>query len=284
MMELEQLTPQQRDEVQHLVQRIAEADGVAPTNESADLVIAGQRPGSFFFATAGDDLVGFAVADARDGTIQAGVLPGHRRRGHGTSLLRAALEAHPHHTLWAFGTQPGAAGLAGALGLTPVRELLKMARPLGEEPEARVPAGWTIRAFRPSDADGVVATNAAAFAHHPEQGRLTRDEFDALTSQPWFSAEGLLVATRGYEDSPVVGFHWTKRHDEATGEVYVLAVHPDHEGHGLGRALLEAGLAHLEAVGCTEVVLFVEASEERVVAMYRSASFVTSNTDTSYQL
>ncbi|MEO7586762.1 MAG: mycothiol synthase [Arachnia sp.] len=284
MTELHRLSPQQRTDVQHLVRSISEADGVSPTNESADLVIAGQRPGSFLLAEADGALVGFAVIDARDATIQAGVLPAHRRRGHGTALLREALEAHPRNTVWAFGTRAGVSGLADKLGLAPVRELLKMARPLRNELPPTVPEGWTVRAFRPDDADGVVATNAAAFAHHPEQGKLTRDEFDALASQPWFSAEGLLVASRGEGNGSVAGFHWTKRHDEATGEVYVLAVHPDHEGHGLGRALLEAGLAHLQTVGCTEVILFVEASEQRVVAMYRSASFETSNTDTSYQL
>lgn len=284
MTELHRLGPEQRAAVQDLVRRIAEADGIPPTNESADLVISGHRPGSFLLAESDGTLVGVAVVDARDATIQAAVLPAYRRRGHGTALLREALAAYPRYSVWAFGTRTGVPVLARKLGLAPARALLKMARPLRGEPAPTVPRGWTIRAFRPDDADGVVATNAAAFAHHPEQGKLTRAEFDDLASQSWFSAEGLLVADRGEGDTSVAGFHWTKRHDEATGEVYVLAVHPDHEGQGLGRTLLEAGLAHLESVGCTRVILFVEASEERVVAMYRSASFETINTDTSYQL
>lgn len=84
-------------------------------------------------------------------------------------------------------------------------------------------------------------------------------------------------------DGQVVGFHWTKRHDQTTGEVYVLAVHPDHGGHGLGRALLEAGLAHLEAVGCTQVHLYVEGSQERVVRLYESARFDRISMDTAYR-
>ena len=172
--------------------------------------------------------------------------------------------------------------MATALGLHPARKLLKMARPLGDEVQPVVPEGWTIRPFDAGDTTGVVATNAAAFSHHPEQGKLTVEEFQNLTEQPWFSREGLFVASPT-DEPDVAGFHWTKRHDERVGEVYVLAVHPDHSGHGLGRALLEAGLAHLAVIGCTEVILFVEASEERVVEMYRSASFVTINTDTSYR-
>lgn len=283
MIEVDHLTPRMRTSLETLIEGIARSDGVRPTNESADLVIAGQRPGHFILATEADEVVGFAVIDARDETIQLGVGGQHRRRGHGTALLGAALRAHPDHSAWAFGTLPGAEELAASLGLHPVRQLLKMARPLAEEPSPVVPEGWVIRAFRPEDAEGVVATNAAAFEHHPEQGKLTVEEFRDLTRQPWFSAEGLLVATPVDATDTIAGFHWTKRQDDTTGEVYVLAVHPERSGHGLGRVLLESGLAHLKSTGCTEVVLFVEAGEHRVVQMYRSASFVTSNTDTSYR-
>lgn len=283
MIELDSLTPKQRASVLALVDRVGRADGVRPINESADLVVAGHRPGSFLAVTEGVDVVGLAVIDDRDATVQVAVDPEHRRKGYGTRLVQAGLGAHPQYSVWAFGTQPGAVGLAAALGLTPVRELLKMGRPLGAEAAPALPEGWKIRAFEPADAAGVVAVNAAAFSHHPEQGRLTPEEFQDLTHQPWFSADGLLVATPDGDAEDVAGFHWTKRHDDAVGEVYVLAVHPRHSGHGLGRALLEAGLSHLSSIGCTEVVLFVEASEERVVEMYRSASFVTSNTDTSYR-
>ena len=120
----------------------------------------------------------------------------------------------------------------------------------------------------------------AAFAHHPEQGRLTIDDFQALTRQPWFNAAGLLVA---HHDDEVAGFHWTKRHDANLGEVYVLAVRPGHGGAGLGRALLTAGLAHLHTVGCEDVELYVEASEERVVALYTATGFRTLNVDTAYR-
>ncbi len=281
---IDHLSPQMRGHLEQLVGSIALIDGVRPTNESADLVIAGQRPGTFLLATDDDgQVVGFAIVDERDEAIQVGVDGNHRRRGHGSALLRGAFEARPEYSAWAFGTLPGAEGLAASLGLHAVRELLQMGRPLGGEAAPVVPQGWVIRTFRPEDAEGIVATNAAAFVHHPEQGKLTVDEFRDLTGQPWFSADGLLVITPASATDSIAGFHWTKRQDDTTGEVYVLAVHPEHSGHGLGRVLLEAGLAHLEATGCTEVTLFVEASEERVVQMYRSASFVTSNIDTSYR-
>lgn len=283
MIELETLTVDQRSALRDLLDAAEQADGTRPTNESADLVIDGRRPGSHVVVTRGHSILGVAVMDERDATIQLVVHPRHRRTGYGTSLLRAALAKHPEYRVWAFGTLPGAVGLARALHLTPTRELLKMTRPLGEEPAPTIQEGWRIRPHTAADDEGVVAVNAAAFSHHPEQGKLTLAEFRDLTDQPWFSSDGLLVATPDRDGADVAGFHWTKRHDERVGEVYVLAVEPGHSGHGLGRALLEAGLAHLAAIGCSEVILFVEASEQRVVAMYRSASFVTATTDTSYR-
>ena len=132
-----------------------------------------------------------------------------------------------------------------------------------------------------ADREQVVAVNAAAFAHHPEQGRLTVEEFDQLAAQDWFDPDGLFVAHAA--DGEVAGFHWTKRHGGGLGEVYVLAVAPAHEGKGLGRALLSRGLRHLAAVGDARVQLYVEAAEQRVVRLYRNAGFEIAQTDTAYR-
>lgn len=264
-----------------LAAEMAASDGTNPLNESATLVVSGERPGHFHLEHEGEELVGFAVADPREHTIVAGVRPTHRRRGLGTRLVTAALAEHPDYALWAFGTLDGAAGLAERLGLQPVRGLLKLGRELHHEPVSDVPEGYRVTVYEEGDAQQIVAVNAAAFAHHPEQGKLTVEDFLGLTRQPWFAADGLFVARRGHE---VAGFHWTKRHDEATGEVYVLAVHPDHGGVGLGRVLLETGLAHLERIGCRQVHLYVEADQERVVQLYQSAKFGRISLDTSYRL
>lgn len=274
------LSQEERNQLLDVVDRATAEDGISPVNESALLIIGHERPGTFFLSHADDEVVGFAVADEREHTIVVAVDPAHRRQRRGRALLTAALAQFPRFRPWAFGTLEAARALAAATGLEPRRELLKLGRELGEEPVPEPPADYTIRSYQPGDAEHVVAVNRLAFAHHPEQGKLTLDEFLTLTQQPWFSAEGLLVATRGNE---IAGFHWTKRHDEDNGEVYVLAVHPDHGGRGLGRSLLEAGLAHLADIGCSCVLLFVEASEVRVVGLYESARFGRISVDTSYQ-
>lgn len=248
-------------------------DGVAPLNESGTLVLQGNRPGEVY-----EREHAVAVADLRDRTVMLAVHPEHRRRGLGTALLTEVLADHPDLTLWAFGSLPGSAELAARVGLQPVRTLLKMSRALTDD-DSPPSTDVEIDHFRDGDADRIVEINAIAFAHHPEQGKLTREEFDDLTEQPWFSAEGLKLAR---VDGEIAGFHWTKRHGEGVGEVYVLAVHPEFGGRGLGRILLESGLAHLRAEGDHTVVLYVEASEERVVGMYEAAGFEIVNRDTSY--
>lgn len=280
LVNLSPLTPTMQAALLALVAAIEGHDGISPINESGSLGIEGSREADFFFMGRRSDPFGFVVCDERDETLQVGVHPAHRGQGVATALLGEALGTYPGFTVWAFGTLPGSRELAARLGLEPMRELLRMERPLdGLGEPGPVPDGFEITAYEPGDREAVVAVNALAFAHHPEQGRLTLEEFDDLTRQPWFDPKGLLVARR---DGKVAGFHWTKRHGNGLGEVYVLAVDPSHEGRGLGRALLAHGLAHLLYAGDQRVQLYVEGAEQRVVRMYASAGFVTAQIDTGF--
>ena len=44
---------------------------------------------------------------------------------------------------------------------------------------------------------------------------------------------------------------------------------------------MTAGLAHLHSVGCENVELYVEASEEKVISLYTTAGFRTLTIDTA---
>ena len=120
-------------------------------------------------------------------------------------------------------------------------------------------------------------SGAEAFASHPEQGALDRRGLDERMAEDWFDPAGLLVAER---DGEVVGFHWTKRHPDGTGEVYVIGVAPSTQGSGLGKALLVAGLSHLAEQGSPEVILFVEGDNEGAVALYEAYRFTHAARDT----
>ena len=112
-----------------------------------------------------------------------------------------------------------------------------------------------VRAFRPGDEAELLRVNAAAFAHHPEQGSMDAAELAERMAEPWFDPADLFVAVAG---DRLLGFHWTKRHSATLGEVYVVGIDPASQGLGLGKVLVDAGLRLLRGGGADEVLLYVE--------------------------
>ena len=199
----------------------------------------------------------------------------------GTALLRGVAAYNGELVAWSHGDHPAAARLATAYGWERVRDLWVMRRPTSLPlPPLELPDGLTIRSYVDSDADAIVAVNAAAFAHHPEQGAMDRDNLARRMAEPWFDPAGLLVAEDG---SGVLGFHWTKQHDERLGEVYVVGVSPQAQGRGLGRLLTLAGLHHLAGLGVEEVLLYVESDNGPAVAVYSRLGFAHADADTHVQ-
>ena len=219
------------------------------------------------------------------------VTPEARDLGVGTALATAVLEAFPAGSLsaWSHGNHPAAAALAARFGFDRVRDLWVMRRSLTDDlpPLADVP-GVVVRPFRPGqDEEAFLALNAEAFADHPEQGRMTQADLDQRMAEPWFDPAGFFLAestAAGTDTARVdlLGFHWTKVHDEdpAHGEVYVVGVSPRAQGSGLGRLLTLAGLHHLAARGLPEVLLYVEADNAPAIAVYSRLGFTHADADT----
>lgn len=292
------LTPEQRMKVRALVDQAQTTDGVSPLNEAAMLELARAEcdPGTaHLLCWAGDDLAGYAFLDSATGEpiAQLAVAPAHRHKGVATAMVgelgfdpRTPETAHrigQQVTLhgWSFGDLAPARRFAAALGYQPIRELLVMARPLTDLPTQPAPPGVHFRSFTDADLPDLVRINARAFAHHPEQGAMTEQDFADRMREPWFDRDGLLLAVETETDK-VIGFHWTKRHDAETGEVYVIGVDPDHSGGGIGKSLLYAGLAHLQHGGAKRVILYVEGNQGYVVRLYETAGFEVANRDIMY--
>jgi len=66
------------------------------------------------------------------------------------------------------------------------------------------------------------------------------------------------------------------------GEVYVVAVHPDEQGRGLGPALTLTGLHHLRESGLASVLLYVDESNTTAVRVYERLGFTRHATDVMY--
>lgn len=267
--------------VHALVADATAADGVSPLNERA-LLRLGEAGGHFVANEAAPDrddrpLLAYAHLDPTDLTAQVVVAPTQRRRGIGRALVDRLAGEHPTVRFWAFGDLPAARGLAAVTGRTVVRQLLIMERPLGDLPDPQPYAGVAIRPYAPADAPAVVAVNAAAFAGHPEQGAMDLADFERRLVDPSDIVLAVDAAT-----GAVLGFHWTKRHGDGLGEVYVIGVAPDAAGRGLGRTLLSAGLGHLARNGCDRVILYVEGDNTAAVRLYGSSGFHTVHTDVLY--
>lgn len=252
------LDQEQVDAVLALLDEAARADGQQAVSEQGRLQLrGGEREGvQHLLLTVGEELVGYAQLEDTDPVeppaAELVVHPAYRGQGHGRALGTALLAASGKRLrVWAHGGHSAARHLAQVLGLTLFRELRQMRRPLAnlDLPDPVLPEGVTVRTFEPGRDDAAwLALNAAAFAHHPEQGSLTQRDLDDRKAEPWFDPAGFFLAER---EGRLVGFHWTKVHaEEGLGEVYVLGVAPDAQGGGLGKALTTIGLRHLAERGC----------------------------------
>ena len=226
------------------------------------------------------------VAVVRGGELELVVGLEERGRGLGTALVSQALglggTAAPR-LAWAHGDHPAARALAARFGWRPVRTLLQLRAPVpGVAPDPAVPDGYSVAAFRagdPADETDWLALNAAAFAHHPEQGRMTLDDLRAREADAWFSGDDLLLLRDA--DGRLAGSCWLKV-EGGTGEFYAVAVRPDLQGQRLGGVLMRAGTARLVGRGLEAAALYVEGDNEPALALYRRSGFEQVAIDVQY--
>jgi mycothiol synthase len=290
------------EEIRRLAAAAVEADGNPPLSEQTLVTLRAQDAGDrllvFTARTSGQDdseLAGVAVVhrSTEDGAVLELVVgPDCRGEGAGTALIEAVLaEGLEGLRGWSHGNHSAAADLADRFGFAPVRELwrMRLTRAAVEEsvPDLVLPEGVVLRSFvRGQDEEAWLAANAAAFAHHPEQGSMTRADLEARMAEDWFDAEGFLLAVRE-ADGALLGFHWTKVHPgigahPPMGEVYVVGVTPEAQGMGLGKALTIAGIEHLHGKGLQAIMLYVDGDNAAAVALYRKLGFTRWDVDVMY--
>lgn len=280
-------------QVRGLLENATETDGVAPVSEQAVLSLGTPGAARHRLAMREGTVAGYAnlvAAHAEHPAMaEVAVDPRHRGRGIGAALVAAALsEGGPGARVWAHGNLPAARAVAGRLGLGVARELWQMRRPLDdpELPDLVVPEGLSLRTYAgPADDAELLRVNNAAFDWHPEQGGWGEDQIAARRESAWFDPKGLFIAVDPADPERILGFHWTKVHDQedpAVGEVYVVAIDPVAQGRGLGRLLTLAGLYYLRDRGLGEVLLYTEADNTAAVHTYTRLGFGTSHVDAAY--
>ncbi|MCO1659231.1 mycothiol synthase [Pseudonocardia humida] len=281
------------DDVRAFAAAVAAADGTAPLSDDALLHLDGPGTAQLLALTPAGELAGFAHLDlspdpAEPASGELAVHPGHRRSGLGARIVEEVLaKVGGPVRVWAHGEHPGAVALAARFGFRRARELWQLRRDLTEPlPEPVLPEGVRLRSFVVgADEAEFLRVNNAAFHWHPEQGGWDLSQIRLREAEPWFDAEGFLLAVDA--DDRLLGYHWTKIHpaerdEDPIGEVYVVGVDPQEQGRRLGGALTAAGLAYLRERGMTRVMLYVEADNAAAVRVYEKLGFTRWSTDVSY--
>ena len=284
------LTEDEQRQIRAVIAAAKADDGVAPVGDQVLRELSHDRTGHLVALDAAD-VVGYlnlaAATEDDPAMAELVVHPRWRRRGIGSALAHAALtEGGDGTRIWAHGDLESARATAKSLGLTAVRELLQMRRPLTDLPPLQTHDGVRIDTYRGPDDDAeLLRVNNAAFAWHPEQGGWTESEIAERRDEPWFEPAGLFLAF-DEESGELLGFHWTKVHNEGLGEVYVVGVDPAAQGRGIGATLTLIGLHHLadrlSGNSRPTVMLYVEADNSAAVNTYRRLGFEVSSIDVAY--
>jgi mycothiol synthase len=287
------LTPALRHDIDEFLDHAHALGGARLSDHLVADLAHGPRDG--FIAVFGDDdedgtLVGYAQASSgNDGSVVGTVVSPQysgdvdEARLDLLSVLLAELPGGDPVTWWSHDATSDPS-LAAALGLQPHRALLQMRRSLPLDDAIRTGPEVAVRGFEVGrDEAAWLEVNNAAFAWHGEQGGWDLAVLQQREREPWFDPAGFLLHHR---EGRLAAFCWTKVHasaDPTTGEIYVIAVHPDFHGLGLGRALTVAGLRHLAEVGATEGMLYVDADNHSAVGLYRQLGFEPVHTDRAYR-
>ncbi len=275
------LHPDQRNELVSFLAAVRSIDGETALSEYKEMRLDGRFDSRERVALTDDgSLIGYGQAAWHKGAEDEGghwafeiaVHPEHRS-GHVTAELIESLREEAGDvelTLWARAPYVGSA--ARSAGWRLQRQLMEMRRPLPMDCAEIKDGSVSVTTFRVGlDEPAWLAANNAAFAGHPENGRMTRRDLEERIAQPWFDPDGFFLAWSGDD---LVGSCWTKIHDDGVGEIYIIGVVPSWGGQGLGTGLVCHGLNYLGRMRhLSSAMLFVSADNERAVRVYESLGF-----------
>lgn len=122
----------------------------------------------------------------------------------------------------------------------------------------------TIRSFQPADREAIIA-----LWHQCDLIRPQNDPLKDIARKEKAGSELFLVGLEGDEivASVMAGYEGHR------GWINYLAVAPDHQRKGHGRALMKAAEERLRSLGCPKINLQVRATNQEVLAFYRAIGF-----------
>lgn len=268
-MKLEQITWDEAV-VGRVLSGMAATDGVPPLSEHKMLRLGGAVDARTAAWVEQGRLVVVSVAALHEGDEPHWALEvataGDRRQPsaerEALSAAESTVPAGAQTSLWVQRASQQEA--AKALGYSERRRVLRMDGALPPEPAAVLDV--TLGTVAGTDDEAMITVHNRAFAGHREASGMTRARLAELRSMPWYDSDGVITAEI---DGHLAGFCWTKLHADGTGEVYLLAVDPDHRGSGLGELLAVSGFGSLRRRGARQAMLWVDGDNESAIALYR---------------
>lgn len=272
------------ERIDRFLARITEADGSQALSDAKAVQLV--DPARRVLIEEEGDVVALGVTaphDQPDGTVhwavETALEPGLRFSVFEDRLLKSAIDLVPRPgimSVWSHRHSFDAA-LTRA-GFESVRELAQMAVEL---PVHLGDVDIATRPFRSVDATEIVAINRSAFESHREAASLTEADIGQLIGKKGLEASGFLITERNRE---IVGFCWTRLHDNGDGEIYRVAVSPRWQGKGLGRSLVLAGFDHLARLAEVERgTLWVDMANEAAMNLYKSLGMAITGVNREFE-
>jgi mycothiol synthase len=235
-----------------------------------------------FLAFDGETLAGylqvFPEVPIDNIVANAGVLPSYRRRGIGRLLIERASNRGVELGVGTIQVSvqesaEDAQSFLTALGFKFVRRYQRMRR--GPQPSADPANAPGVELSRLQEGDHQVLSvlQNASFATHFGFSPNDPDDIRHRLHLPGTSPEDVVAARK---DGEVVAYCWTRVEDGKeglTGAVWMTGVQPSHQGTGLGRIILRAGLQHMLAQNVRYIELEVDEENGSARHLYITEGF-----------
>ena len=208
-----------------------------------------------------------------------GVLEHRRGKGIGRQLVRfsvrhaRSLAARVMH-VEAGSDDAATRRILEAEGFRPVKRYWQMRWRGDSVPPIALADGFALRAFNPGqDEEGLTKLQNASFGPTWGFNPNTVEDIHARVRLKRSDPEGIILLTNA---GGLAAYTWTLRasNDSAsTGWIAMTGVHPDHQGQGLGTAVVVAGMTYLKAKGVDAAELEVDSENAAARELYLKVGF-----------
>lgn len=284
--------PEDFDALVQLVAQMGKRGGSSFSISAQDVIEGLGRPNHFpeenlFIAEKAGDIVGYVdvMAELNIGRVVLGCLVHPESRGNGvaTKLIERAIDrARELGVKRVHVNIPEKSMTARELFVEMdfrfIRHFLELKLDLSEVHLPNLERiGPRYRHMKVGEEEKLVQVQNRSFADTWGFNPNTVEEIVYRIGLPNCSPEDVILACDG---DTVIGYCWTRIYgaeDGVTrgdkGRIYMLGVHPDHRGTGIGKEVLLAGLSYLKGKGLGMVELTVDSENKAARALYRSAGF-----------